>query len=260
MPGASQRGFPVSAPTAEGRTLAVLPSSTGITGGLPGYGSTSRKDVLGRVDVPVVPGTAARTRPAPGGKTQLREQLPAHRAGLRRGEPAVDHHQGASGAFGLVLQLPPELTPPRIARASLRFLTMFLLFPPDHRSVGRKRRGPGAPRRRALVIDGGSGRRGPAGHREAGEQVGTSAAIRSRVASSSLAAAVTASSIHAATCGMCSSVRPRVVSAGGAEADAGRVPRLARVVRHGVEVELDAGAVERLGGRLAARRPCWSGR
>ena len=36
-----------------------------------------------------------------------------------------------------------------------------------------------------------------------------------------------------------------------AQPDAGRAPRLARVERHGVEVQLDAGRVQRLGGRLA---------
>jgi hypothetical protein len=35
-------------------------ASAGIAGGTPGYGTTCRKDVLGRVEVPVVPGAAGR--------------------------------------------------------------------------------------------------------------------------------------------------------------------------------------------------------
>src|SRR5262249_23006085 len=79
-----------------------------------GYGSTSRNDVLGRVDVPVMPGTAARTRPVPGGKTQLGEQVPASRAGLGGGGPAGDHDERTPRPFGLVLPLPPKIPPPRI--------------------------------------------------------------------------------------------------------------------------------------------------
>ena len=59
-----------------------------------------------------------------------------------------------------------------------------------------------------------SGGFGVAGHREAGQQLADLPAIRSMAASSSLAAAVIASSIQAAICGMCSSRRPRVVMAG----------------------------------------------
>ena len=39
-------------------------SSAGITRGTPGYGKTCRKDVLGGVEVPVMPGAAAGARPA----------------------------------------------------------------------------------------------------------------------------------------------------------------------------------------------------
>ncbi len=66
-------------------------SSAGITRVTSGYGSTSRKDVLRRVEVPVVPGAAARTRPVPGGKLQLGEQVSTRRAGLAGRVPAVDH-------------------------------------------------------------------------------------------------------------------------------------------------------------------------
>ena len=41
-------------------------SSAGIARGSPGYGKTCRKDVLCRVDVPVVPGAAGRAGPVPG--------------------------------------------------------------------------------------------------------------------------------------------------------------------------------------------------
>ena len=57
-------------------------SSAGITRDIPGCGKTSGKDVLRRVDVPVVPGAAGRARPVPRRKAQLREQVPARRAGL----------------------------------------------------------------------------------------------------------------------------------------------------------------------------------
>ena len=40
-------------------------ASAGIARGTPGYGTTCRKDVLGRIEVPVVPGAAARARPVP---------------------------------------------------------------------------------------------------------------------------------------------------------------------------------------------------
>ena len=40
-------------------------SSAGIARGAPGYGKTCRKDVLGGVDVPVVPGAAGRASPLP---------------------------------------------------------------------------------------------------------------------------------------------------------------------------------------------------
>src|SRR5579864_3735576 len=86
-------------------------SSAGIARGAPGYGTTCRKDVLGGVDVPVVPGAAGRASPLPGGQAQAGEQVPARRAGLGRGVPAVDHDQAAPVPLALVLQLAAELAP-----------------------------------------------------------------------------------------------------------------------------------------------------
>ena len=45
-------------------------------------GKTYRRDVLRGVDIPVVPGAAGRTVPCPCAEGQLREQVPAFRAGL----------------------------------------------------------------------------------------------------------------------------------------------------------------------------------
>jgi hypothetical protein len=86
-------------------------SSAGIAGGAPGYGKTRRKDVLGGVDVPVVPGAAGRAAPVPGGQAQVREQVPTRRAGLGRRVPAADHDQVAAIPLALVLQLAAELAP-----------------------------------------------------------------------------------------------------------------------------------------------------
>src|SRR5215471_16466385 len=86
-------------------------SSAGIARGTPGYGKTCRQDVLGRVDVPVMPGAAGRARPAPGGQAQLREQVPARAAGLRRRVPAADHDQAAAVPFAFVGELAAELAP-----------------------------------------------------------------------------------------------------------------------------------------------------
>src|SRR5260370_28074240 len=89
-------------------------SSAGIARGAPGYGTTCRKDVLGGVDVPVVPGAAGRASPMPRRQAQLREQVPARRAGLGRRVPAVDYHQAAPVPLALVLQLAAELAPPAV--------------------------------------------------------------------------------------------------------------------------------------------------
>ena len=72
---------------------------------------TSGEDVLGGVDVPVVPGAAGRALPGPRAETQLREQVPARRAGLRAGIPPVDHDQLPPVPLALVLELAAELAP-----------------------------------------------------------------------------------------------------------------------------------------------------
>src|SRR5580704_18449273 len=86
-------------------------SSAGITRGTPGYGKTCRKDVLSGVEVPVMPGAAAGARPAACPQAQLREQVPARRAGLRAGVPPVEHDQFPVGPLALVLELAAELAP-----------------------------------------------------------------------------------------------------------------------------------------------------
>ena len=89
-------------------------SSAGITRGIPGCGKTCRKDVLRRVDVPVVPGAAGWARPVPGRKAQLREQVPARRAGLAGRVPAVGHDQLTAVPLALVRELAAELAPPAV--------------------------------------------------------------------------------------------------------------------------------------------------
>ena len=78
------------------------------------HGKTCRQDVLRRIDVPVVPGAAGRACPVPRVQAQLRKQVPARRAGLGGGVPAVDHDQHAPGALALVLKLAAELAPAAI--------------------------------------------------------------------------------------------------------------------------------------------------
>src|SRR5215469_8182215 len=86
-------------------------SSAGIARGAPGCGKTCRKDVRGRVDVPVVPGAAGRARPAPGGKAQPGEQVAARRAGPRAWVPVVDDDQLTPVPLALVGELAAELAP-----------------------------------------------------------------------------------------------------------------------------------------------------
>src|SRR5262249_47216445 len=78
------------------------------------YGKTCRKDVLGRVDVPVVPGAAGWARPVPGGKGKLCEQVPARRTGLRTRVPAAGNDQLAAVPLALVSELAAEFAPPAV--------------------------------------------------------------------------------------------------------------------------------------------------
>ena len=89
-------------------------SSAGIAGVAPGYGKTCRKNVLRRVDVPVVPGAAGRALPRPGAQAEFGEQMPARRARLAGGVPAVDHDQAPPVLGCLVFQLAAELAPSRV--------------------------------------------------------------------------------------------------------------------------------------------------
>ena len=90
-------------------------SSTDIAGVAPGYGSTSRKDVLGRVDVPVVPGTASGARPLTCPERQRGEQVPASAARFAGGVPAVDDDHYPAGALCLVLNHGAEFAPAALA-------------------------------------------------------------------------------------------------------------------------------------------------
>ena len=100
----SRPKVPVSQPAAAGRSRAVFISSTGISTVSGAYGKTCRTDVLGRVEVPVVPGTAGRARPVPRFQAQGAEQIPARAARLRAGIPAVNYDQPAPVFGCLVLQ------------------------------------------------------------------------------------------------------------------------------------------------------------
>ncbi|MCP2344778.1 hypothetical protein HD595_000900 [Nonomuraea roseoviolacea subsp. carminata] len=57
------------------------------------HGKTCRQDVLRGVEVPVVPGAAGRALPRPDAERKPLKQVPAGRAGLGAGQPAVDHDQ-----------------------------------------------------------------------------------------------------------------------------------------------------------------------
>ena len=72
---------------------------------------TSGQDVLRGVEVPVMPGPAGRARPLPGAQAQLREPVPARRAGLGRRVPPVDHDQVPAVPLAFVLKLAAELAP-----------------------------------------------------------------------------------------------------------------------------------------------------
>src|ERR1700728_2931151 len=101
----SPAGVPVSLPIAPGRSRVADISSAGC------HRLTSGQDVLRGVDVPVVPGAAGRALPRPGGKAQFGEQVPARRAGLGRGVPAVDDDELPTVAVAFVFELAAELAP-----------------------------------------------------------------------------------------------------------------------------------------------------
>jgi hypothetical protein len=86
-------------------------SSAGIARVAPGCGKTCRKDVLRRVQVPVVAGAAGRASPRPDLQGKLGEHEPAGRAHLRARVPAVNHDQLTAGTLALVFQLAAELAP-----------------------------------------------------------------------------------------------------------------------------------------------------
>jgi len=77
-------------------------SSAGMVLGVQGYGKTCRKDVLRRVDVPVVPGAANGARPVPRGQAKLGDPMPTCRARLGRRVPPVDDDQPAPVSFAFV--------------------------------------------------------------------------------------------------------------------------------------------------------------
>ena len=75
---------------------------------------TSGQDVLRRVEIPVMAGTARRAGPLPGAQAQLLEPVPARRTGLGRGVPPVDHDQVPAVPLALVGELAAELAPPAV--------------------------------------------------------------------------------------------------------------------------------------------------
>jgi hypothetical protein len=75
------------------------------------HGKTCRQDVLGRVDIPVVPGAAGRARPMRDRKHEFCKLVPARRASLTRWIPAVDDDELPSVPLALVVQLATELGP-----------------------------------------------------------------------------------------------------------------------------------------------------
>jgi len=75
------------------------------------HGKTCRQDVLGRIDIPVVPGTTGGARPVADRKLELREYMPARRASLARRKPAVNDDELPSVPLTLVRQLAAELGP-----------------------------------------------------------------------------------------------------------------------------------------------------
>ena len=99
--------------------MQIYASSTGITRAFPGYGKTCRKDVLRGVVVPVMPGAAVGTPPVPHRQLQARQQVSARGARLAGRVPAVDDHDPLTRAFGLVLQLTPELTEGRVQHRAI---------------------------------------------------------------------------------------------------------------------------------------------
>ena len=138
-------------------------SSAGITGVTPGYGKTCRKNVLRRVDIPVVPGAAGRARPVPRLQARLGEQVPAGRAGLARRVPAVDRDHVPSGPGRLVLDHAAEGAPPAVGDGLGRACGCGPCS--SRRGLprrSRRGRGPAARRRGAGNR---RGRRGPSGGR-----------------------------------------------------------------------------------------------
>src|SRR5580658_21944 len=76
---------------------------------------TSGQDVLGGIDVPVVPGAAGRALPCPRGQVQFCEQVPARRACLGGRVETVDHDKLPPVPLAFVFELPAELAPATVA-------------------------------------------------------------------------------------------------------------------------------------------------
>ena len=70
------------------------------------------EDVLGGVDVSVVPSATAGTRPLSRPKGERGKKMPTCATGFRTRIPAVDDHNAAAGTFGLVFEHGPKLAPP----------------------------------------------------------------------------------------------------------------------------------------------------
>jgi len=110
----SRAGLPGSSATACGGPGMSDIAFAGIVRRTPDYGKTCRKNVLGRVYVPVVPGAAGRACPVPSGQAQFSNHVTARRAGLRTRVPAINHHQLPAVSLALVRELAAKLGPPAV--------------------------------------------------------------------------------------------------------------------------------------------------
>ncbi|MCP2242573.1 hypothetical protein LX86_001294 [Lentzea aerocolonigenes] len=111
VPCTGAQGFLFHSRLRQGDPLPSDVSSAGIARVVSDCGSTNRKNVLGRVQIPIMPGAATWTRPATDGQWELGQPVPAARTGLARRVPTIDHDKSTAGASAFVLQLTTELTP-----------------------------------------------------------------------------------------------------------------------------------------------------
>ena len=103
-------------------------TSTGISTVTSTYGKTCRKDVLCRINVPVVPGATVRARPVPRAETQFSKQMPTRTARFTRRIPAINNDQAPSSFSCLVFKHLPESTPAAIRDCFSQFTVTHHVF------------------------------------------------------------------------------------------------------------------------------------